>query len=146
MRKALSALLLSVQICTGCMYVPVDRGSRLVDLDQASEQGCPTVRRQQTLALTGVSPKHCLPPEVIDEDILATCLLAGSIVLPAGSFIISGSMVLINNTLHWAESQIKCSNPSVTERREGEINGIRNAEIEEDSIPSGSVSTPLEIL
>ncbi len=38
----------------------------------------------------------------------ALCLLAFGVVIPAGSFIISGSVVLIGNTAHWLEYQGRC--------------------------------------
>lgn len=36
------------------------------------------------------------------------CLVAMGAVVPAASFVVSGSIVLIGNTLHWAEYTARC--------------------------------------
>jgi hypothetical protein len=38
----------------------------------------------------------------------AYCLLAVGLVIPAGSFVVSGSIVIVGNTLHWLEYQGRC--------------------------------------
>jgi hypothetical protein len=38
----------------------------------------------------------------------AYCLLAIGLVIPAGSFVVSGSIVVVGNTLHWLEYQGRC--------------------------------------
>jgi hypothetical protein len=38
----------------------------------------------------------------------AYCLLTVGLVIPAGSFVVSGSIVIVGNTLHWLEYQGRC--------------------------------------
>lgn len=38
----------------------------------------------------------------------SACLLTFGVIVPAGTFIVSGSIVLVNNTLHWLEYQGRC--------------------------------------
>jgi len=38
----------------------------------------------------------------------AFCLLTVGLVVPAGSFVVSGSIVIVGNTMHWLEYQGKC--------------------------------------
>ena len=38
----------------------------------------------------------------------AACLFAVGVVIPVGSLLVSGSVVLIGNTLHWLEYQGSC--------------------------------------
>lgn len=40
------------------------------------------------------------------------------IAVPAGSFVVSGSIVLIGNTLHWLEYQGRCNNDVTSKFRE----------------------------
>jgi len=40
----------------------------------------------------------------------AYCLLTIGLVIPAGSLVVSGSIVIVGNTLHWLEYQGKCNN------------------------------------
>ena len=35
----------------------------------------------------------------------AYCILAIGVVIPAGTFVVSGSIVIVGNTLHWLEYQ-----------------------------------------
>ncbi len=37
------------------------------------------------------------------------CLLIPFVIVPVGSFVVSGSIVLTGNTLHWLEYQSKCN-------------------------------------
>jgi hypothetical protein len=39
----------------------------------------------------------------------AYCLLTIGLVIPAGSLVVSGSIVIVGNTLHWLEYQGKCN-------------------------------------
>jgi hypothetical protein len=45
-----------------------------------------------------------------DDVDLEACLLGMAIVVPAGSFLVSGSLVMIGNTMHWLEYQGTCDN------------------------------------
>ena len=44
-----------------------------------------------------------------------SCLIVAGVIVPAGSFVISGSMVLVNNTLHWMEYHGSCDKDQVEE-------------------------------
>ena len=46
----------------------------------------------------------------------AYCLLTVGLVLPAGSFVVSGSIVVVGNTLHWLEYQGKCEDSFLQQR------------------------------
>jgi hypothetical protein len=46
----------------------------------------------------------------------AVCLLTIGLVVPAGSFVVSGSIVMVGNTLHWLEYQGRCQDSFLQEQ------------------------------
>jgi hypothetical protein len=86
---------------SACIYVPV------VDQHDAESSSCNTFTKSmslETVELQGnISQSGCRT-----GDCVATAL-AGVVVVTAGSAIISGSIVLTGNTIHWLEYQGTCS-------------------------------------
>jgi len=78
---------------SGCMVVPV------VDNNEAASSGCKTYTRSMSLKAVGLQPNGCNT-----EECLATVL-----VIAAGSVLVSGSIVLVGNSVHWLEYQGTCS-------------------------------------
>ncbi|MCR8922288.1 hypothetical protein NO559_05860 [Dasania sp. GY-MA-18] len=60
------------------------------------------------LSLSSNSIKHSYSCHGHSGHDAKACLAALGIVVPAGSFIISGSIVAANNTLHWLEYHGSC--------------------------------------
>jgi hypothetical protein len=58
------------------------------------------------------------------------CLVAIAAV-PAGSFIISGSIVVSNNTIHWLEYQGTCSDGYLSKAKDKFLNSINSQHAEQ---------------
>lgn len=91
MTKALTVILFCV-FATACVYVP-----RQAE-EQPYAERCDIASRSYALDVEVIGDMGCH-----NEG----CLIALGIV-PAGSLIVSGSIVLINNTYHWLEYQSRC--------------------------------------
>ena len=50
------------------------------------------------------------------EDAVLACLLVYGIVIPAGTFVVSGSVVLLGNTVHWLEYQGTCEDSLIQKK------------------------------
>ncbi len=87
--KTCAALALAASLAA-CIAVPV--------VDQA-EPACQTYTRSMSLKTVGMNNVNCR-----DE-----ACLAGVLAISAGSVLISGSIVLTGNTIHWLEYQGTCS-------------------------------------
>ncbi len=60
--------------------------------------------KMQTKKLT-LSPEE-INGKLCDSDSSANaCLMFWGVIVPAGSFVVSGSVVLVGNILHWLEYQ-----------------------------------------
>ncbi len=98
--KHLGLLAMSLTL-SACVYVPV------VDEQDADSSSCKTYTKSmslETVQLQGnIAQSGCQ-----NRDCVATAL-AGVVVVTAGSAIISGSIVLTGNTIHWLEYQGTCS-------------------------------------
>lgn len=104
MRRLKVFLLLSLALAlSACVVVPK------VDPDEANSSGCKTYTRSMKLDVVVTNPGGCG-----DEYCLAAYLAVF-----AGSAIISGSIVLTGNTVHWLEYQGTCSDSylNVTKQR-----------------------------
>jgi hypothetical protein len=90
-----------IPVLSACIYVPV------VDEQEAATASCKTYTKSMNLEaieLQGnIAHQGCRT-----GDCLAGAL-AGVVVVTAGSAIISGSIVLTGNTIHWLEYQGTCS-------------------------------------
>jgi len=88
---------------TSCVYVPV------VDEPDASAS-CKTYTKTMSLNTIEMSEKINIGAGGdCGRNDCAALALAGVIVVTAGSAIISGSIVLTGNTIHWLEYQGTCS-------------------------------------
>jgi hypothetical protein len=102
--KALYIMLCVVilAICFGC-FVP-----KTVDND---ENACKLVTRQYTLGFSvedggriiAESMRGCSDPKC-----LLVAPLVSAVLVPTCSFIVSGSIVVVGNTIHWIEGQGRC--------------------------------------
>ena len=91
-----TALLLAFVLClSACVYVPV------VD-ENTSSSTCQTYTK--TLTINPIEMQENFPMGCNDESCLAVV-----VAVTAGSAIISSSIVLTGNTLHWLEYQGTCS-------------------------------------
>lgn len=104
-------IFLTLSLCA-CVYVPV------VDESKASATDCETVTKHmsmQNLFETGARDTHGRSNDIpinIGGGCNSECaaaILAAVVVVSAGSAIISGSIVLTGNTVHWLEYQGTCS-------------------------------------
>jgi hypothetical protein len=89
---AITALALSA-----CVYVPT------VKERDAAEAECKTLTQSMSMDAIEVG-SHA---DCHGED--CTAMLAGIVIVSTGSAIISGSIVLTGNTIHWLEYQGTCS-------------------------------------
>ena len=80
-----------------CAFVPKE--SR----DQEYREMCIMQTKRLTLSAEEINGKLC------DSGIDASaCLMVWGVIVPVGSFVVSGSVVLIGNILHWLEYQGTC--------------------------------------
>lgn len=77
---------------SGCMVVPV------LDNDKAASTSCETYTKSMSLKTVSWQPS------CNNEECLATVVVIG-----AGSVLVSGSIVLVGNSVHWLEYQGTCS-------------------------------------
>ena len=52
----------------------------------------------------------------LNNDEAVACLLTMAIVIPVGSLLVSGSIVLVGNSLHWLEYQGRCDESFLKEQ------------------------------
>jgi hypothetical protein len=96
------AVLLTINlVLSACIYVPV------VDENEAASASCKTYTKSmnlESMELQGNIAQHgCRTSDCVAG------ALAAVVVVTAGSAIISGSIVLTGNTIHWLEYQGTCS-------------------------------------
>lgn len=87
---------------SSCVYVPV------VDEPDAASSSCKTYTKSMSLNAIEMRGNIVQQPGCNNGECAATAL-AAVVVVTAGSAIISGSIVLTGNTLHWLEYQGTCS-------------------------------------
>jgi len=93
--KSLMILLLTIFLFASCAFIPEVTD----ELEYAQECDMVTKKLELTAKDMGKVLDHCDDPEV--------CLTLG-LGVPIGSFVFSGSVVVIGNTLHWLEYQTTC--------------------------------------
>ena len=91
-------LMLVVIFLQSCAFFPVE--SRDQDLAEECELTTRSLDLSVRNYLSGVGTMGCNNE---------ACLLIPFVIVPVGSFIVSGSIVLTGNTLHWLEYQSKCN-------------------------------------
>jgi len=89
-------------LLSSCVFVPE------TSKNQKYADNCKMVTRQLSLSPKEISGKLCN-----DEDTAEVCLMVYGVVLPVSSFVISGSIVVIGNSLHWLEYQGPCSDSTI---------------------------------
>ena len=87
---------------SACVYVPV------VDENEAASSSCKTYTKSMSLETVELQGNIAAGGCSNNRD-CAVEALAGVVVVTAGSAIISGSIVITGNTLHWLEYQGTCS-------------------------------------
>ncbi len=102
--KRLTLILLPM-VVSGCAFAPRNA------VEQPYANQCNMSSKMMTLdqprATVALGCK-----KTMNQAELMSCLLVAGVIVPAGSFIVSGSIVLINNTFHWLEYQARCHNRS----------------------------------
>jgi hypothetical protein len=96
-----AVLLAIISVLSACIYVPV------VDEHEAASASCKTYTKSMTLEAIQLQG-NIVQPACGTGD-CAAAALASVIAVTAGSAIISGSIVLTGNTIHWLEYQGTCS-------------------------------------
>jgi len=86
-------------ILSSCVFVPEE------NKNQQYADNCNMFTKQLTLSAHEIKGQLC-----DSSDTAEACLMVYGVILPVGSFVISGSIVLIGNTLHWLEYQGPCNN------------------------------------
>ena len=99
MKKMIRACKSLVLVCvlSACVFVP--------QKERSSSEGCDVYKAKWSLAaepLRGYIDCHGSGQDT------QACMLSVGVVLPLGSLIISGSIVLIGNTLHWLAHSKRC--------------------------------------
>ena len=89
---------LLVIVLSSCVFVPEESE------DQKYSDNCNMFTKKLTLSPQEIKGKLCNA-----EDSAEACLMVYGIILPVSTFVISGSIVLIGNTLHWLEYQGPCN-------------------------------------
>jgi len=103
-KKVLFLLVLSL-VTTSCAFVPE------VDKDQGYAKQCDMVTRKLNLASITLGHLDCGVGSGGDE----ACLAAIGVAIPAVTLVVSGSIVVIGNTLHWVEYQGTCESGYVSQ-------------------------------
>jgi hypothetical protein len=83
-------------LLAGCVFVPKST------LDQST---CEMYTPQWELSVEGVSDFNMCNGSGKDA---AACLVTVGIVIPLGSMLVSGSVILAGNTIHWLEYHGRC--------------------------------------
>ncbi|WP_019531611.1 hypothetical protein [Dasania marina] len=87
-------------VLAGCIFTPKTAGQ------QPYSEQCSMQTRRLSLSTNNLSHSYICHGGPSDD--AKACLAAFGIVVPAGSFIISGSIVVANNSLHWLEYHGTC--------------------------------------
>ena len=94
-----------------CAFVP-----KISD-EQKYSENCKMLTKNLTLSLTEIKGSKCS-----DDDDIEACLVLFGVVIPASSFIVSGSIVIAGKTLHWLEYQGTCEDSILLKN----INRLKN--------------------
>lgn len=97
-----SLLFISVFLVTSCAFYPAT--------SKLQEHGdCRMATRSLELDYTEISMNGCpLGSSSSNMDGEMICLAAMGVVIPVGSLVVSGSIVLVGNTMHWLEYHGTC--------------------------------------
>lgn len=92
-------LLIASCFITSCAFYPT------TSKQQYNADNCSMATRSLDLDYEEMSPSAC---NGLGHEGGALCLAALGVVIPVGSFVASGSIVLTGNTLHWLEYHGTC--------------------------------------
>jgi hypothetical protein len=127
--KAMVIILTSV-LCCACAFQPQ------VAQKQPYADSCEMQTKQLTLTDTNIT--DAIRCQGHSHDALI-CLMIQGIIAPVGSFIISGSIVVVNNSLHWLEYQGVCDTGFIAQKTDTFKKAIRN---DDKKPPSTQTTTP----
>ena len=124
--KAITTLVfvLIIFILSACVYVPrVNEGdvamnacrtySKSMSLEQIELLSHSSTDSYQPVACNGQGGQEC-----------AVFLAAGAAIVVAGSAIVSGTIVVVNNTAHWMEYQGTCSDGYLNQSKQWFLDSI----------------------
>jgi hypothetical protein len=84
---------------SGCAFFPEQIA------DEATQNACRISAPEWKLTFAEINNVNVCQSSGKDA---AYCLLTIGLIVPAGSFVVSGSIVVVGNTLHWLEYQGRC--------------------------------------
>ena len=96
-------MVLIMLLPTACAFVPSQH--------LASDSHCQLSRPKMTLDMTVAHNNVC--SNVNNDEAAAACLAVYGVIVPIGSLVISGSIVIANNTLRWIEYQGSCDSDTL---------------------------------
>lgn len=102
-----AAFFVSVFLMTACAFVPAVKS-----LD-TTQSVCSFYTPEWTLSVKQIDEANFCRGARDDID---ACLLTVGVIIPVGSLLVSGSFVLIGNTLHWLEFQGTCEDAEVHQK------------------------------
>jgi hypothetical protein len=100
MKLTNQAILLTTLWLTGCTFLPESQPN--------PQQKCNLFFPELKLKLNTQAYQPMTSPCVGGGDAVLVCLALMGVVIPAGSLVVSGSIVLSSNTLRWLEYQGHC--------------------------------------
>lgn len=110
--------------CAGCTFMPT------TDHHQPYAKNCDMITKRLTLdeprSATAFSCRKGIHGGNRGGADFLGCLVFAGIIEPAGSLVISGSIVLINNSLHWLEYQGSCDKNKIDESVEDYLSTIND--------------------
>lgn len=99
--------LVSALLMTACAFVPA------VKSPETSQSACSFYTPEWTLSVQQIDEESFCRGA---RDDLDACLLTAGVIIPVGSLLVSGSVVLVGNTLHWLEYQGTCEDSEVRQK------------------------------
>ncbi|MHB1237524.1 MAG: hypothetical protein ACYCY7_08160 [Gallionella sp.] len=114
--KGKSGILLAMMLSlSACIFLPTTSND---------ESSCETHTRSMTLqkidAGAGLSPQSC------NNNQECMPIVAVIVAVSAGSLLVSGSIVVVNNTVHWLEYQGTCSEGFLSRTRQAFLDTFKN--------------------
>lgn len=121
-----AAFFVSVFLMTACAFVPT------VKSPDATQSACSFYTPEWTLGVKPIDERNFCRGARGDD--AGLCLLTVGVIIPAGSLLVSGSIVLIGNTIHWLEYQGTCEEAEIQQKLRSFKNGLGALHSEEPSI------------
>lgn len=121
-----AAFFVSVLLMTACAFVPT------VKSPDTTQSACSFYTPEWTLSVKYIDERNFCRGTHGDDARL--CLMTVGVIVPAGSLLVSGSIVLIGNTLHWLEYQGTCEEAEIQQKLRAFKNGFGAFHSQEPSI------------